>query len=101
MKFKQIFVTTMIASAVALSGAAVAAGDTNVTPAQKSQIEGVVHSYLVQNPEVVVESLQAYQQKQMEQVKKPCKKRRKLRLSSLMHYLIMPATRLPEIPRAA
>jgi len=31
----------------------------------KKQVEGVVHDYLVQNPDVVVQSLQSWQQKQM------------------------------------
>lgn len=76
MKIKPILAMTALSTAMAVSGSVLAqnATDTNVTPAQKNQIEGVVHSYLVQNPEVVVESLQAYQQKQMQQVKKNMEK---------------------------
>lgn len=39
-----------------------AATDANVNT---SQIENVVHDYLIKNPDVVVQSLEAYQQKQM------------------------------------
>lgn len=74
----QVKLTHIIAMAVAtstLSAAAFAAAtDATVTPVQKAQIESVIRSYLVQNPEVVVASLQAYQQKQMDQVKKNVQK---------------------------
>ncbi len=36
------------------------------TGANKQQIENTVHQYLVKKPEVIVEALQAYQQKQMD-----------------------------------
>jgi protein-disulfide isomerase len=47
---------------------------TATDPAQKKQIETVVHDFIIQNPEVVVESLQGYQQKQMEQTRKSFEK---------------------------
>ncbi|MDX1902252.1 MAG: DsbA family protein [Gammaproteobacteria bacterium] len=37
----------------------------DMNSAQKQQVQGVVHDYIVQNPEVIVESLQSWQQKQM------------------------------------
>lgn len=40
----------------------------------KKQVEGVVHDYILQNPDVVVQSLQSYQQKQMEQTQKTFQK---------------------------
>lgn len=45
-----------------------------MTPAQQKQIEDVVRNYLVKNPEVIVESLQTLQQKQMEQARKTIQK---------------------------
>ena len=40
----------------------------------KKQIETIVHDYILQNPEVLVQSLQGYQQKQMEQTQQSFKK---------------------------
>lgn len=40
------------------------------TAMQKKEIQTVVHDYIMQNPEVLVQSLQAFQQKQMEQTQK-------------------------------
>lgn len=48
------------------------AADMNAT--QKKQVQEVVRDYLVQNPEVVVQSLQVYQQKQMDQARQTMKK---------------------------
>ncbi len=36
----------------------------------KKQVDGLVHDYILQNPEVLVQSLQSYQQKQMDQTRK-------------------------------
>ncbi len=58
----------LLASSIAVS--AQTASNTT-SPAQKKQIEGVVHDYIIQNPEIVIQSLQGYQQKQIaEQSKK-------------------------------
>ncbi len=46
-----------------------AMADNNFNAAQKQQIESVVHDYLLKNPDVVVQSLQAYQQKQIDQAR--------------------------------
>jgi len=40
----------------------------------KKQIENTIHDYILQNPDVLVQSLQAYQQKQMEQTQKTFQK---------------------------
>src|SRR5690242_19977147 len=37
---------------------------------QKQEVQGIVKDYLVQNPDVIIQALQVYQQKQMEQAKK-------------------------------
>lgn len=34
-------------------------------PAQKTQLENVIHDYIMKNPEVIIQSLQGYQQKQI------------------------------------
>lgn len=47
---------------------------TTVSPVEAQKIQEVVHNYLVQNPEVVVESLQVYQQKQMDEARKSMQK---------------------------
>lgn len=50
------------------------ADDTNanvsVSPEEKAKIESVVHQYLLQKPEVLIESLQNFQKKQYEQAEK-------------------------------
>lgn len=51
----------------------VAWGANDAMPAQKTQIETVVHEYLVKNPEVVVEALQVYEQKQVQQARETIK----------------------------
>ncbi len=42
----------------------------NTNDVQKSQVETIVHDYILKNPDVLVQSLQSYQQKQMEQTQK-------------------------------
>ncbi len=41
-----------------------------VTPAQKTQIEGIVHDYLIKNPEVIAEAVKGLQEKQFDQMRK-------------------------------
>lgn len=65
MKINQI--TGLALASLLASSAAVSAQATNntLTSAQKKQTENVVHDYIIQNPEVLVQSLQGYQQKQL------------------------------------
>ena len=51
-----------------------AANNDAMTPQQKKQIESIVREYLIQNPEVVVESLQVFQNKQMQEARQTAKK---------------------------
>ncbi len=67
MKLSRI-VASLAAAGFMMANMTASADDLSAT--QKKQIQGVVKDYLVQNPEVVVESLQVYQQKQMEEAKK-------------------------------
>lgn len=46
----------------------------NVTPAERAKIEEVVHQYLLQKPEVIVEAVQNFQRKQYEQAEQTVKK---------------------------
>jgi len=60
-------ITSLALACFLASGVAISAQTNNniTSPAQKKQIEGIVHDYIIQNPEVVVQSLQGYQQKQI------------------------------------
>ncbi len=62
---KQIFLSLLLASSMAAS--AFAANDTFSTE-QKKQIELLVHDYLVNNPNVLVEASQALQRKQQSEM---------------------------------
>lgn len=46
----------------------------DMSAAQKKQVQDVVRDYLVQNPDVIIQALQGYQQKQMDQAKKTIQK---------------------------
>jgi protein-disulfide isomerase len=74
--------TSATAFAVPAATTAPAATPAPVTLAandtQKKQIETVVHDYIIGNPEVVVQSLQNFQQKQMDQAQKMMDKTRQL-----------------------
>lgn len=68
---KTTFKTALMTAALTLISPIYAA-DTAATvpPAEQKKIESVVHSYLLKNPEVIVESMQALQQKQMDETRK-------------------------------
>ncbi len=71
MKMNQI--TSLALACLLASGTAMSAQTTNSTlnSTQKQQVEGIVRDFIIQNPEVVIKSLQGYQQKQFsEQTKK-------------------------------
>lgn len=72
MKATHVLKSLAIASIITFSGTALAAND--MSAAQRQQIEGVVRDYLVKNPDVVVQALQAFQQKQMEEARKTMEK---------------------------
>lgn len=63
-----------IASLIASSMGMPSYAADNTAAVQKTQIESVVRDYILKNPEVVVQSLQGYQQKQMEQTQKTFQK---------------------------
>jgi protein-disulfide isomerase len=56
-----------IAMASLMGFSATVSADTAI---QKKEVQTIVHDYIVQNPEVLVQSLQSFQQKQMEQTQK-------------------------------
>ncbi|HLB57675.1 MAG TPA: DsbA family protein, partial [Gammaproteobacteria bacterium] len=81
----RIAIACLFVSSVAISASAA----NSVSPAQKSQIEGVVHDYLLNNPDVVVQSLQAFQEKQMNQARQTIKETQKdapKSVDALFHY---------------
>lgn len=66
-KIISLGLASLLASGIAMS----ATTPTDFTPAQKKQFESMIHDYIMQNPETVIQSLQGYQQKQIaEQSKK-------------------------------
>lgn len=75
------FIKTVLATAALLPLAnytfAASANDNasaNMSPAERAKIEAVVHDYLLQKPEVLVEALQTLQRKQYEQAAQTVKK---------------------------
>jgi protein-disulfide isomerase len=67
MKIKHIF--TAIAMASTLAFGITAANADDLTAAQKSQVQGIVHDYIIANPDVIITAVQGMQQKQMEQMR--------------------------------
>ncbi len=62
--------TSLVAGLVVVGSAQAA----DMTTVQKKQVQDVVRDYLIQNPDVIIQSLQMYQQKQIEQAKKTIQK---------------------------
>lgn len=58
----------MLLSSVALSTTAMAADNTALSPAQEKQVEQIVHDYLLNNPDILIQVSQKLQQKQEQQV---------------------------------
>lgn len=71
---KKILTSIVMSAALAVAPLAYSADAATMSPDQQKQVETVVHNYLVQHPEVLVESLQVLQQKQMEQQRKTMQK---------------------------
>ena len=70
MKFTRIFAAITVASSLAFSVSAHADDQSAAfTDAQKTQIQSVVHDYLIKNPEVIADAVQGLQQKQMDQMR--------------------------------
>lgn len=68
------FTKRVLAAAVVMSFAACSyASSTNVSPQERAKIESVVHDYLIQKPEILVEAMQALQKKQMQEAEKTIK----------------------------
>lgn len=68
--------TRMVASlaAAGLMMVNMTAQAADMTAAQKKEVQDVVRDYLVQNPDVIIQALQNYQQKQMDEAKKTIQK---------------------------
>lgn len=70
MKLIKLLTATALASTM-VSPMAIAAND--FSPEQKKQVEQIVHDYLVNSPEVLLEASQALQQKQQQTMQKEAK----------------------------
>ena len=69
-----IALSIMVASSTfANPAAAPATNNTPITPQERAKIEAVVHQYLLQKPEVLVEALQILQQRQYQEAEKTVK----------------------------
>ncbi len=73
------FIQTAIALSIATIGTAFAnptapaTNNASVTPQERAKIEAVVHQYILQKPEVLVEALQILQQRQYQEAEKTVK----------------------------
>lgn len=65
--------TAVLASALITAGALQAAPESTMPAPQKKQVEQVVHDYLVNHPEVLLEASQALQQKQQDEMQQVAK----------------------------
>lgn len=61
-------------SFAAAAGGATTNANANVNPAERAKIESVVHDYLLNNPEIIVEAIQKMQQKQYQEAEQSVKK---------------------------
>ena len=68
MKLTRLISATVLATMVASS--LMAADSSTMSDAQKTEIQKLVHDYLVSNPEVLLEASQALQQKQQQTMQK-------------------------------
>jgi protein-disulfide isomerase len=73
MKFNRILIASALISGVMMGATATFAASNDVSPAQKAQIEGVVHTYLMQNPEVIIEAVKSLQQKEYDKMQQKSK----------------------------
>lgn len=71
MKIKRILKTIAMASLVAFGTTAAFA---DMSAAQKTQMDSAIHDYILKNPEVLVQALQSFQQKQMDEAQKTMQK---------------------------
>lgn len=65
MKSAHIISAMMMVGSIAAYTTSYADNSSSLTANQKTQIENVVHNYLVQNPEVIVEAAKSLQQREM------------------------------------
>ena len=69
-KFTHLLAVSTLATALATPLALAADSAASMSAAQKQQIEKVMHDYLINNPEVLLEASQALQQKQQQTMQK-------------------------------
>jgi protein-disulfide isomerase len=64
MKFNAIFAAIAVCASLIYGTAAQA--DDNLSSAQKTQVQTIVHDYLMSNPDVIIQAVQSLQQKQVD-----------------------------------
>jgi protein-disulfide isomerase len=67
MKITQILVAA--ATVCSLSFASTALADDALNASQKTQVESIVHDYIMKNPDVIIQAVQSMQQKQIDQMR--------------------------------
>jgi len=73
---KLILASTLIGALAAspvIYAASSASASQAMTPAQKTEVEGIVHNYLMQNPEVILEAVRSLQQKEFDKMQNKTK----------------------------
>ena len=75
-RFVKTIFAAALTSCMAITAQSYAANTAapSVSPAERAKIESVVHDYLLQNPQVIVQVLQVLQRKQFEQAEQTVKK---------------------------
>ena len=74
MKFKLLLPALAFLGAAIVSPITMAADQQgNLTPAQVTQVEKIIHSYIVKNPQILVEASEALQQQQVAKIEKQAK----------------------------
>lgn len=72
---------------------------TSASDDQKAKVESIVHDYILSNPDVIVQALQAFQQKQMEKAKQTIadtEKKAPQYVDALFHHAADPAVGNPQ-----
>jgi protein-disulfide isomerase len=70
---KHFLKTTLALTLASVVVSAQAQPNNNISPAERAKVESIVHDYLVNKPEVLVEAIQGMQRKQYEQAEKTIK----------------------------
>jgi protein-disulfide isomerase len=67
MKFSPIFAALAVMTGLIFG--TVAQAQDAISPAEKTQIETIIHDYIMKNPDIIIQAVQSLQQKQMDQMR--------------------------------